>query len=120
MGPVAYDGKLICPFCSETEGVYGSWYTPKKLIKPLVAIVAAPLAKVLPKKPAVGNFTKISIPMIRRTFPELLATEIVGVQHMSGPVGLAFAMNYVYEDKKIPWWKKLFKRTDKLLHVKKH
>jgi len=40
---------------------------------------------------------KILIPMIRRTFPELITNEIVGVQPMSGPVGLAFALRYWYE-----------------------
>ena len=40
---------------------------------------------------------KILIPMIRRTFPELITNEIVGVQPMSGPVGLAFALRYKYE-----------------------
>jgi hypothetical protein len=40
---------------------------------------------------------KVLIPMIRRTFPELITNEIVGVQPMSGPVGLAFALRYRYE-----------------------
>ena len=40
---------------------------------------------------------KILIPMIRRTFPELISNEIVGVQPMSGPVGLAFALRYKYD-----------------------
>jgi hypothetical protein len=40
---------------------------------------------------------KILIPMIRRTFPELISNEIVGVQPMSGPVGLAFALRYTYQ-----------------------
>ena len=40
---------------------------------------------------------KILIPMIRRTFPELITNEIVGVQPMSGPVGLAFALRYKYD-----------------------
>ena len=40
---------------------------------------------------------KILIPMIRRTFPELITNEIVGVQPMSGPVGLAFALRYRYD-----------------------
>jgi hypothetical protein len=35
--------------------------------------------------------------MVRRTFPELITNEIVGVQPMSGPVGLAFALRYRYE-----------------------
>jgi hypothetical protein len=36
--------------------------------------------------------------MIRRTFPELITNEIVGVQPMSGPVGLAFALRYKYSN----------------------
>jgi hypothetical protein len=47
---------------------------------------------------APGDFRlpKILIPMIRRTFPELITNEIVGVQPMAGPVGLAFALRYRY------------------------
>jgi hypothetical protein len=41
-----------------------------------------------------GEFHKLAIPMVRRTFPELIAHEIVGVQPMTGPVGLAFALRY--------------------------
>ena len=42
-----------------------------------------------------GFFNKVAIPMVRRTFPELIAHEIVGVQPMNGPVGLAFAMRFI-------------------------
>jgi hypothetical protein len=42
-----------------------------------------------------GFFNQVAIPMVRRTFPELIAHEIVGVQPMKGPVGLAFAMRFV-------------------------
>lgn len=47
---------------------------------------------------ATGDYRlpKILIPMIRRTFPELTTNEIVGVQPMAGPVGLAFALRYRY------------------------
>lgn len=41
-----------------------------------------------------ADFYKIAIPMVRRTFPELLAHEVVGVQPLAGPVGLAFALRY--------------------------
>jgi hypothetical protein len=41
-----------------------------------------------------GEFHKIAIPMVRRTFPELIAHDIVGVQPMTGPVGLAFALRF--------------------------
>ena len=46
--------------------------------------------------PGDQRLPKILIPMIRRTFPELITNEIVGVQPMSGPVGLAFALRYKY------------------------
>jgi hypothetical protein len=45
-----------------------------------------------------ARLPKVLIPMIRRTFPELITNEIVGVQPMTGPVGLAFALRYKYED----------------------
>jgi hypothetical protein len=35
---------------------------------------------------------------IRRKFPELIANEIVSVQPMTGPTGLAF-MKYVYDER---------------------
>lgn len=42
-----------------------------------------------------AEFHKMAIPMIRRTFPELIAHDIVGVQPLTGPVGLAFALRFV-------------------------
>ena len=44
-----------------------------------------------------ARLPSIIMPMIRRTYPELLANEIVGVQPMSGPVGMAFAMRFKYD-----------------------
>ena len=41
-----------------------------------------------------ADFHKIAIPMVRRTFPNLLAHEVVGVQPLTAPVGLAFALRY--------------------------
>lgn len=41
-----------------------------------------------------GEFHKIAIPMVRRTFPELIAHDLVGVQPLTGPVGIAFALRY--------------------------
>lgn len=50
-----------------------------------------------------ARLPKVLIPMIRRTFPELITNEIVGVQPMSGPVGLAFALRYRYEGSNLDW-----------------
>lgn len=44
-----------------------------------------------------ARLQRIVMPMIRRTFPELIANEIVGVQPMSGPIGIAFAMRIKYD-----------------------
>jgi len=48
-----------------------------------------------------ARLPKVLIPMIRRTFPELISNDIVGVQPMSGPVGLAFALRYAYQSTKL-------------------
>ena len=41
-----------------------------------------------------ARYKKIAIPMVRRIFPELLANQLVGVQPMSGPVGIAYALRF--------------------------
>lgn len=48
-----------------------------------------------------SRLPRILIPMIRRTFPELISNEIVGVQPMGGPVGLAFALRYAYQNESL-------------------
>jgi hypothetical protein len=45
---------------------------------------------------AIGTFQKIVIPMIRRIIPGTIATELVGVQPMTGPTGLVYSLRYVY------------------------
>jgi hypothetical protein len=47
---------------------------------------------------AIGNFQKIAIPMIRRIIPGTIATELVGVQPLSGPVGLAYSMRFLFSE----------------------
>ena len=41
-----------------------------------------------------GDFHKIALPMVRRTFPELIAHDLVGVQPLTAPIGLAFALRF--------------------------
>lgn len=45
---------------------------------------------------AIANYDPVLISMIRRTMPSLIAHDIVGVQPMSGPTGLIFAMKAYY------------------------
>ena len=47
---------------------------------------------------AIAGFRKILIPMIRRIIPSTIATEIVGVQPMQGPVGLVYSLRYRYAE----------------------
>jgi hypothetical protein len=47
---------------------------------------------------AMNNFQKIVIPMIRRIIPGTIATELVGVQPMSGPVGLVYSMRFKFAE----------------------
>lgn len=47
-------------------------------------------------------FAPISLALVRRVFPQLFANQLVGVQALNGPVGLAYAMRYVYKDVKNP------------------
>jgi hypothetical protein len=42
----------------------------------------------------IAGFRKILIPMIRRIIPGTIATEIVGVQPMQGPVGLVYSLRF--------------------------
>lgn len=44
----------------------------------------------------IAGFRKILIPMVRRIIPGTIATELVGVQPMQGPVGLVYTMRYRY------------------------
>lgn len=47
---------------------------------------------------AIGNFQKIVIPMIRRIIPGTIASELVGVQPMAGPVGLVYSMRFKFSE----------------------
>ena len=42
------------------------------------------------------DFPKLAIPLLRRVMPGLIANELVGVQPMTSPVGLAFALRFLY------------------------
>jgi hypothetical protein len=47
---------------------------------------------------AIGQFQKIIFPMIRRIIPGTIATELVGTQPMSGPVGLAYSLRFLFSE----------------------
>lgn len=45
---------------------------------------------------SVGTFDKYAFPLIRTIFPNLIATEIVSVQPMTGPASVIFYLDFVY------------------------
>lgn len=45
---------------------------------------------------AISNFQKITIPMIRRILPGTISSDLVGVQPMSGPVGLVYSLRFAF------------------------
>lgn len=47
---------------------------------------------------SIAGFRKIVIPMIRRIIPGTIATELVGVQPMTGPVGQVYSLRYKYAE----------------------
>ena len=72
----------------------------KKIVAPLLEngkqhLAETAQAGVTPSG-GIGQFQNIVIPMIRRIIPATIATELVGVQPMSGPTGLAFSLRFIF------------------------
>lgn len=57
--------------------------------KPIVKIV-----KEQTEKTGVGDFLRFAFPIIRRSYPSLIAEDLISVQPMSSPVGLGFMLDY--------------------------
>jgi len=57
---------------------------------------ATTFSNVTPPDEASGQFKPIALALVRRTFPDLFAHKVVGVQAMNGPVGLAYALRFTY------------------------
>ena len=48
----------------------------------------------------IAQFKRISIPLVRRIYPQLIANKIVSVQPLLGPTGLVYYMRYRYSSNK--------------------
>lgn len=46
-------------------------------------------------------YASVGVPLIKRAFPQLLSDAVVGVQPMSAPTGLAYALKQLYQDDEI-------------------
>ena len=81
------------------EGLEGS---KKQTVKTLMENQRQHLLETAPANAVVaadiGNFQKIMIPMIRRIIPGTIAGDLVGVQPMTGPVGLVYSMRFAFAE----------------------
>lgn len=66
----------------------------KTLIGAAVATIAAPIICSVEEK-----LPKRLIPLVRRVWPNMLASEIVGIRPLDGPTGQVFYMTHKYEEK---------------------
>lgn len=48
----------------------------------------------------IANFKRISIPLVRRIYPQLIANKIVSVQPLLGPTGLVYYLRFRYSSNK--------------------
>jgi len=48
----------------------------------------------------VAQFKRISIPLMRRIYPQLIANQICSVQPLAGPTGLVHYLRYKYSENK--------------------
>lgn len=89
----------------ETKGVLLDGLKPhqKELVDPLLEnqkqyLVNESAAAGSVQSHDIANFRKTLLPMIRRIIPGTIASEIVGVQPMSGPVSLVYTLRYKYNE----------------------
>lgn len=89
---------------SEAKGVLmeGLSEKQKKYVAPLLEnqkqYITETAAAGVSAAGAIANFQKIAIPMIRRIIPGTVATELVGVQPLAGPVGLAYSLRFLFSE----------------------
>jgi hypothetical protein len=46
----------------------------------------------------IAEFKRISVPLVRRIYPQLIANKIVSVQPLQGPTGLMYYLRYRYSE----------------------
>jgi len=49
-----------------------------------------------------ARFSPIALALVRRSFPDLFAHKVVGVQALNSPLGLAYALRYAYDVAGVP------------------
>lgn len=89
---------------SEAKGILMEGLTEKqkKYVAPLLEnqkqYITETAAAGVSAASGIANFQKIAIPMIRRIIPGTVATELVGVQPLAGPVGLAYSLRFLFSE----------------------
>jgi len=81
---------------SDEVKVSRRWFLGGALAVPAAAVVA-PLLPVIPEVvPEVAEFDPVLIALVRRSMPNIIAHDIIGVQPMTGPTGQIFALKSRY------------------------
>lgn len=99
------DIKLLTESWNETTTALCQGLTPRQaaLVKPVLENQRQLMLRENAAGGATGagdiaGFRKIMLPIIRRVIPGTIATELVGVQPLQGPVGLVYSLRYKYAD----------------------
>ncbi len=99
------DFKLLTESWNETQQALTEGLTPSQaaLVRPVLENQRQLLLKENAAAGSTGaadiaGFRKIMLPVIRRVIPGTIASELVGVQPMQGPVGLVYSLRYKYAD----------------------
>lgn len=91
--------------------MFGSTFSRKTLLNKIRVFVArlgsivhkilpSPFTKFLIRQESLADFRRISIPLVRRIYPQLIVEKLVAVQPMKEPAGLSFYLNYKYSSSK--------------------
>ena len=92
MKPTCNAGYFYCPYIPLQDSPkfkpdrWGGWGLPS-------------FPRTTPKEPV--KFDRISIPLVRRIYPRLIANKITSVQPLLGPTGLVYYLRFRYSSTKL-------------------
>ena len=99
------DASFLTENWAEAKDVLLDGLTPskKKIVAPLLEnqrkqLLAETAAAGSVQAHDIANFRQSLLPIVRRVIPGTIGTELVGVQPMTGPVGLVYSLRYTYEE----------------------
>lgn len=99
------DLNLLTENWDEARDVLLEGLTPqkRKIVQPLLEnqrkyMLAETAATGSVQAHDIANFRQALLPIVRRVIPGTIGTELVGVQPLTGPVGLVYSLRYTYNE----------------------